>query len=1085
MRQQPTQARFGLEPTRTLAVLLAVAAAAPFASAQVTSYTAKTEGRDTVLTSVTVERGGGPVVYDPSKLIGVRVTHFRSSSPLNVASTAGAGPPVEGARDRLLDASLTTGLINPGGSPKLGTCDPVLAGPDATPGFAVRFDRPVLNLPGDDVVFFEIQPGRGSEDGFHVAPVDFAEGLRAATVKRYDVGFDHRKAVDVGPFDLFALATPPRSLEDVRRGRLTAKSSNPETGFKALAVGIDLSDLGYAPGAAVSELFFQADGGSPVDPVFLAGLPPPDAESLLAAEPEPPPPVWDPGPMLRSALEGPMAGFDEIVFAERISGRDHWYANFGHYCDDSPYARNVAFSHDEVWWAYGEGARLCRLNLRTGRLRVLLEDARGGIRDPQVHYDGDKIVFAYRKGGERTYHLYEIGVDGTGLVQRTDGPDDDIEPTYLPDGGIMFCSSRCRRFVPCWRTRVAVLYRCDADGSNVRMVASNIEHENTPWMLPDGRVLYTRWEYVDRNQLVFHHLWTVNPDGTNVMVYYGNQNPGGVFIDAKPIPRTNRVVLSLSPGHGRPEHMGAVAVIDPGKGPDDLDSLVTIGDPKRSFRDPYPIAEDCFLVADRAGIHVMDGQGRTEPIYAPPPGPLECHEPRPLRPRPREPQLASHVDLARETGRLVLEDVYEGRNMAGVRRGEIKKLLVLEQLPKPINFSGGQEPLNVGGTFALERVLGTVPVEPDGSASMELPALRSLFFVALDEDDQSVKRMQSFVTVQPGETTGCVGCHEKRLQAPHFRPGLAALERPPSRVEPIAGVSEVLDFPRDVQPILDKHCVACHNPDRWEGRIDLTGDRTPLFSVSYWTLVKEGLFVDGRNAHGNQAPRTIGSAASRLMGLLDGSHYEARLSPRERTIVRLWIDSGATYPGTYAALGSGMYPVQYPTETIERRCGPCHAREVEPYPAMKPMVHLQFGARGPAQPLIADVDEITFIRRMAYFKAGEAGPHQSLCNLSRPAKSLLVRAPLSGAAGGLGLCSPGVFADAGDPDYREILEAIKAAAAALERGKRFDDPDFRPNRHYVREMQRFGFLPDDLGSDDPVDVYAVERAYWRSFWYAP
>ncbi|MBC7337401.1 MAG: PD40 domain-containing protein, partial [Clostridia bacterium] len=178
----------------------------------------------------------------------------------------------------------------------------------------------------------------------------------------------------------------------------------------------------------------------------------------------------------------------------------------------------------------------------------MLDDPRGGIRDPQVHYDGRKILFSYRKGGTHPFHLYEINVDGTGLRQLTDGSDDDIEPTYCPDGSIIFCSSRCRRFVNCWYTRVAVLYRCDADGKNIRPLSSNNDHDNTPWMLPDGRVLYMRWEYVDRSQVHFHHLWTMNPDGTFQTVFFGNMYGGVAMLDAKPIPNTNKVVVSWSPG---------------------------------------------------------------------------------------------------------------------------------------------------------------------------------------------------------------------------------------------------------------------------------------------------------------------------------------------------------------------------------------------------------------------------------------------------------------------------------------------------------------------------------------------------------
>jgi hypothetical protein len=162
--------------------------------------------------------------------------------------------------------------------------------------------------------------------------------------------------------------------------------------------------------------------------------------------------AYQPGPLLQQLLGGPLRGKEEIVFAQRVSGRDHWYVTFGYYsCTEGP-GGNLGFGEypdGKVIRGYGEGGRLCRLNLRTGALRVILEDCQGGIRDPQVHYDGKKILFSYRPGVTPTFHLYEINIDGSGLKQLTDGPDDDIEPTYLPGGGIMFCSSRCKRFVNC------------------------------------------------------------------------------------------------------------------------------------------------------------------------------------------------------------------------------------------------------------------------------------------------------------------------------------------------------------------------------------------------------------------------------------------------------------------------------------------------------------------------------------------------------------------------------------------------------------------------------------------------------------
>ena len=304
----------------------------------------------------------------------------------------------------------------------------------------------------------------------------------------------------------------------------------------------------------------------------------------------------------------------------------------------------------------------------------------------------------------------------------------------------------------CWVTQVAVLHRADGDGRNIRPLSSNNEHDNTPWVLPSGQILYTRWEYVDRCQTAFHHLWTANPDGTRQAVFFGNLHPGAVMIDAKPIPGSAKVVASFSPGHGRPEHAGALTVVDPRRGPDDLGSagpFAALPRPRslglfgRRF---YGRPRGPDYPARRAG---PAASGLRVAGCRPPGRAAMPRTPAAPAANPRA-APARQTDWSRQSGRLLLADVYHGRNMAGVRPGDIKKLLVLETLPKPINFTGGMEPLSYGGTFTLERVLGTVPVEPDGSAYFEAPALRSLFFVALDENDLSVKRMQSFTDRDAG-----------------------------------------------------------------------------------------------------------------------------------------------------------------------------------------------------------------------------------------------------------------------------------------------------------------------------------------------
>jgi len=787
---------------------------------------------------------------------------------------------------------------------------------------------------------------------------------------------------------------------------------------------------------------------------------------------------------------GPMAEVKEFVFAARkMNDTDgHWYANIGYY------------AHDPNRKAWREGTKLYRWDSVTGKLSTLLEDARGGIRDPQLNYDASSILFSYRKGGTENYLLYEINLDGTGLRQLTTGEYDDFEPTYLPNGEILFVSTRCKRWVNCWLTQVATLHRCDSNGQHVRPISSNNEQDNTPWPLPDGRILYTRWEYVDRSQVDYHHLWVANPDGTAQMAWFGNLHPGTVMIDAKPIPNSDKVVAIFSPGHGWREHAGPVTVLDVKAGPDALSHARKISD-DAGYRDPWAFSEDSFLAALDGTLVVMDSRGARQEIFRLPESDLKAgmhlHEPRPVTPRPREPIIPERVRLQEKTGRLVLADIYDGRNMSGIRRGEIKKLLVLETLPMPIHYTGGMDPISYGGTFTLERIVGTVPVEEDGSAYIELPALRSFFFVALDQRDLSVKRMQSFLAVQPGETTSCVGCHEQRTRAPKSSLAAAtpvALRHPPSRIQPVEGVPDVIDFPRDIQPILDELCVKCHGYEKtaaggpWAGRLILTGDRGPMFSHSYYMLTIAHLFADGRNEpKSNYAPRTLGSSASRIFSFVDGSHG-VKASPQQLKLLRLWVETGAAYPGTYAALGTGMIggyaensqvdtDVEWPTTkagaaVLARRCATCHSEPSRLLPAsLSDERGVSFWQPSMTDPRLNTSRHIVF-------------------NLSRPEKSLILLAPLSEAGGGWGLCKDPktkqkttVFANKEDADYQTLLAMCDAGRTHLAQVKRFDMPDFYPRQDWVREMKRFGILATDYPTSARIDVYATEQKYWQSLWY--
>ena len=791
---------------------------------------------------------------------------------------------------------------------------------------------------------------------------------------------------------------------------------------------------------------------------------------------------------------GPMAGVNDIVFAARkLNETDgHWYANLGYY------------AHDANRKAWREGGKLYRWNLATGKLTTLLDDPRGGVRDPQVHYDGQKILFSYRKGGTEQYHLYEINADGTGLRQLTDGAYDDIEPTYLPDGDIVFVSTRCKRWVNCWLTQVAILYRCDADGQNIRPISSNNEQDNTPWPLPDGRLLYTRWEYVDRSQVHYHHLWAANPDGTAQMTWYGNLHPGIVMIDAKPIPGSDKVVASFSPGHGQREHAGR----DHHRGPQRRPGRPILR-PPRQPRQPVPrpvgvlgelLHGRARAVARRHGRH-RRAAGDLQAARGRPPGRhATARAPPAHRRAPASASSPTASTPATATGRLVLADIYNGRNMAGVKRGEIKKLLVLETLPMPIHYTGGMEPISYGGTFTLERIVGTVPVEEDGSAYFELPALRSFFFVALDENDLSVKRMQSFLTVQPGETTSCVGCHEQRTQTP--RPAamqLAALRRPPSRIEPIADVPEVIDYPRDIQPMLDALCVSCHGYEKTAaggpraGRLILTGDHGPLYSHSYYMLTIARLFSDGRNQpRSNYAPRTLGSSASRLLTLLDGTHYGVQATPHQKKLLRLWIESGAAYPGTYAALGCGMIGNYAENQHDQHRPGLArHPGRRRGDPEALRRLPRRTRAAPAAQAWPTSAASPSGSPASTTRACSPAATSSSTSPAPSSRSSCLRRWPSLPAAGASAATrrptnAATVFADTADPGYQALLALCVAGKESLAQGtRRFDMAGFEPRADWVREMKRYGILPAALNPATPMDCYAVERQYWESLWYRP
>ncbi|MHC4627744.1 MAG: HzsA-related protein [Planctomycetota bacterium] len=571
-----------------------------------------------------------------------------------------------------------------------------------------------------------------------------------------------------------------------------------------------------------------------------------------------------------------------------------------------------------------------------GKVETLIETSEGLVRDPEVHFEGERIVFSMRKDIEDDYHIYEINADGTGLRQLTSAPGvADFDPLYLPDDSIVFSSTREPKYCMCNRHIMGNLFRMDGSGANIHQIGKSTLHEGHAALLPDGRILYDRWEYVDRNFGDAQGLWTINPDGTNQAVYWGNNtwSPGGV-IDARAIPDTERVMCIFSSCHDRP--WGALAIIDRRLGVDGLEpvirtwaanakDLVVEAGPRDDvygfdnfkkvnpkYEDPYPLSNRYFLCSrmtgkgEQMGIYLLDMFGNEILLHTEGPG---CFDPMPLGRRPRPMVVPPRRDFKNAKGYFFVMNVYEGTHMENARPGTIKYLRVVESPEKRFWTHaqwGGQGvhcPALNWHSFENKRILGTVPVARDGSAHFEVPSDRFVYFQLLDERKMMVQSMRSGTVVQSGEVTGCTGCHENRREAP--KPSNwkipMALQRPPSKLNGWKGEPRLFSYMREVQPVFDRHCVECHDYGQEAGEVlVLAGDRTITFNASYNELWRRKYIrAIGAGPSDVQEATSWGSHASELIRVIRSGHFGVELSQDDFERIVTWIDLNAPYYPRY------------------------------------------------------------------------------------------------------------------------------------------------------------------------------------------
>lgn len=575
-----------------------------------------------------------------------------------------------------------------------------------------------------------------------------------------------------------------------------------------------------------------------------------------------------------------------------------------------------------------------------GKVKTLLESENGIIRDPEISWDGKKIVFSMRENREDDYHIYEMDLGTKKVTQLTFGAAlSDIDPVYLPDGRIAFSSTREPKFCMCNRHIMCNLYTMEADGANIQQIGHSTLHEGHASVLPDGRLIYDRWEYVDRNFGDAQGLWVTNPDGTNHALYYGNNtgSPGGV-IDARMLPGTNLVCSTFTSCHDRP--WGAIAVIDRSKGiegepgvvrifPESARSLINIRGSYDTFvrvspkyEDPYPISSTEMLCSrqivgqgEKTAICYLTLDGVEREIYREPDdSEYGCFDPMIIEAREAPQVLNSRIDLTKTTGVFYVSDVYNGTGMDKIEKGTAKWLRVVESPEKRTwsradwNVTGEQAPGMAWDDFNNKRILGTVPVEDDGSAHFEVPADTFLYFQILDEDGRMIQSMRSGTIVRPGENQGCIGCHDDRLNAVAPRYTVKALLREPSALKPWYGPARLFSFAQEVQPVFDKHCIQCHDTGKpGAAKINLAGDKNLVFNNAYYELRKNRDYVRvvGAGPTEVQQPRSWGAYVSPLAKVILEGHGDPErdaklnLSQEDKDRVITWIDINAPYYPDY------------------------------------------------------------------------------------------------------------------------------------------------------------------------------------------
>jgi hypothetical protein len=581
----------------------------------------------------------------------------------------------------------------------------------------------------------------------------------------------------------------------------------------------------------------------------------------------------------------------------------------------------------------------------------------GAFLSPDLSYDGKTILFSWTNAQENCWHIFKVNTDGSNLIQLTDGKDgemfsgyndsrqSDMDPCWLPNGRIVFISDRRGGFGRCHESNVKptwTLYSMKDDGSDLYCISYHETNEWQPSISNDGRIAYTRWDYLDRDDNIAHHLWTCDPDGCNPRAPHGNYpipqstmsgsgwpdgrwfRPNGEW-QIRAIPGTSKYVAVASGHHV--QTWGHLVIINPDIEDDNKMSQLkglttnrtTWCDCDSSYSTPWPLSEDYYLCNKNNSIILRDKFGGEEVIYNN--NNWISLDPIPVRSRQKPPVLTTRTwqgerstlpDHMRATMGVV--NVYNS-DIPLPSGTKIKSMRIVQVVPKTTWLIDNPR-VGYSAEMLVRMSLGTVPVESDGSVYCEAPIAREVYFQLLDSLGCAVQTMRSGAYFHAGEQISCAGCHENKWKAvppPSTVP--IAFQRAPSKITPDAGGLEPVNFYRLVKPVFDAKCAPCHKqqgkgPDMSYGSLKnyafyWSGNGNPWLNGDIMTAIKGG---------SRSTPGKIGARAASLYSHLFPSHQNVNLTNTEFKRITLWLDCNSLELGSYESadeqkLGKLIWPL--------------------------------------------------------------------------------------------------------------------------------------------------------------------------------